>query len=91
MFQICNLNLYKSLFPKDIMGFTAIQLKLMPNSPTSDLKAIEKKAICHFWFHPSLDKSIMSDYFFKILDYICDRREIGDLKILTLKDIVNII
>ena len=44
MFQICNLNLYKSLFPKDIMGFTAIQLKLMPNSPTSDLKAIEKKA-----------------------------------------------
>ena len=54
-------------------------------------KAIEKKAICHFWFHPSLDKSIMSDYFFKILDYICDRREIGDLKILTLKDIVNII
>jgi elongation factor 1-beta len=26
------------------MGFTAIQLKLMPNSPTSDLSAIERKA-----------------------------------------------
>jgi len=26
------------------MGFTAIQLKLMPNSPTSDLAIIEKKA-----------------------------------------------
>lgn len=26
------------------MGFTAIQLKLMPNSPTSDLTAIERKA-----------------------------------------------
>jgi translation elongation factor aEF-1 beta len=26
------------------MGFTAIQLKMMPDSPSADLKAIEKKA-----------------------------------------------
>jgi len=26
------------------MGFTAIQMKLMPDSPSADLKAIEKKA-----------------------------------------------
>jgi elongation factor 1-beta len=26
------------------MGFTAIQLKIMPESPSSDLKAIEEKA-----------------------------------------------
>jgi translation elongation factor aEF-1 beta len=26
------------------MGFTAVQMKLMPNSPTSDLKVIEKNA-----------------------------------------------
>ena len=26
------------------MGFTAVQMKIMPESPSSDLKAIEKKA-----------------------------------------------
>ena len=26
------------------MGFTAVQLKIMPDSPSADLKAIEKKA-----------------------------------------------
>lgn len=26
------------------MGFVAVQMKLMPNSPSADLKAIEKKA-----------------------------------------------
>ena len=26
------------------MGFTAVQMKLMPDSPSADLKAIEKKA-----------------------------------------------
>ena len=26
------------------MGFTAVQMKLMPTSPSADLKAIEKKA-----------------------------------------------
>lgn len=29
---------------KPIMGFVAVQLKLMPDSPDADLKAIEKKA-----------------------------------------------
>jgi translation elongation factor aEF-1 beta len=37
-------NLYKPKKRQRIMGFTAVQIKIMPDSPSADLKAIEKAA-----------------------------------------------
>ncbi|MGD0035699.1 MAG: polysaccharide deacetylase family protein [Bacteroidota bacterium] len=50
-------------------------------------KAIEKKAICHFWFHPSIPKDQMEGFFFPILEYIASKRNRGELEILTMKQI----
>lgn len=50
-------------------------------------KAIEKKAIVHFWFHPSIKKEQIIDYFFPFLEYIQVEREIGKLDIKTMKEL----
>ena len=50
-------------------------------------KAIEKKAICHLWFHPSIDKENMLSYFFPLLDYISEKRDKGELEVLTMEQI----
>lgn len=43
-FPKTNINLYKPVKQKINMGFVAVQMKLMPDSPSADLKAIEKTA-----------------------------------------------
>lgn len=50
-------------------------------------KAIEKKAICHFWFHPSIKKKSINEYFIPILCYISDKRNKGLLEIKTMNEI----
>ena len=40
-----NPNFYKANFQKHIMGTALITIKIMPESPSIDLKAIEKQAI----------------------------------------------
>ncbi len=53
-------------------------------------KTIEKKAICHFWFHPSINKEYLIDLFFPIIDYITLQRDQGLINVLTMKDVVKI-
>ena len=46
--------------------------------------AIEQKAVCHFWLHPSIRKSDLYDYVFPTLEYIANRRDRGDLDVRTM-------
>jgi len=50
-------------------------------------KAINKRAICHFWFHPSIDKRLLDNLFFKIIEYISLERDKGNLEVLVMKDL----
>jgi hypothetical protein len=52
-------------------------------------KAIEKKAVCHFWFHPSIDKNLMYEYFFVVLNLIADYRNKGLVDVKYMRDLVN--
>lgn len=49
-------------------------------------KAIEKKAIAHFWFHPSIEREQMNNYFFPFLEYLFKKRELDQIDIKTMKD-----
>ena len=54
-------------------------------------KTIERKAICHFWFHPSISKSGIEYLFIPVLKYINDRREKGEIEILTMKQLRDLV
>lgn len=51
-------------------------------------KAIEIKAIAHFWFHPSMEREQINNYFFPFLEYLNKRQENGEIDILTMKQLV---
>ncbi len=53
-------------------------------------KAIDKKAICHFWFHPSLQYKQLEEYFLPILNYIHSQRENGKLEVLTMEQLITL-
>lgn len=48
-------------------------------------KAIEKKAIAHFWFHPSIEREQINNYFFPFLEYLRNERDNGNIDIITMK------
>jgi len=50
-------------------------------------KAIEKKALCHFWFHPSISKQRIEEALFPILEYCAKKKEEGKLDIMTMKEV----
>lgn len=50
-------------------------------------KAIEKKALCHFWFHPSISKQRIEEVLFPILDYCVKKREGDKLDIMTMGEV----
>ena len=50
-------------------------------------KAMEKKALCHFWFHPSINIERINKVLFPLLKYCAKKRREGKLDILTMKDI----
>lgn len=52
-------------------------------------KAIEKKALCHFWFHPSISRDRMNRVLFPVLDYCAQKRKEGTLEILTMTGIID--
>lgn len=47
-------------------------------------KVMKKKALCHFWFHPSISEKRISEILFPILDYSIQKREKGELEIMTM-------
>jgi len=53
-------------------------------------KAIEKKAIAHFWFHPSIEYEQITSFLFPFLEYIKKQREDGKLDVLTMKQIYKL-
>lgn len=50
-------------------------------------KAIEEKALCHFWFHPSISEKRISEVLFPILHYSIEQREKGKLEIMIMKEV----
>ena len=52
-------------------------------------KAIEKKAIAHFWFHPSIEREQINNYFFPFLEYLYKQREEGRIEMLTMNQMEN--
>lgn len=52
-------------------------------------KAVEKKAVCHFWFHPSIDHNNLYNIFIPVMDYINLLRCAGKVDVLTMKDLIN--
>ncbi len=50
-------------------------------------KSIEKKALCHFWFHPSISQERVKEVLFPVLEYCAERREEGNLDIFTMQEI----
>lgn len=52
-------------------------------------KAIEKKAIAHFWFHPSIGHEQINNYIFPFLEYLYKQREEGEIEMLTMNQMEN--
>lgn len=53
-------------------------------------KAIEKKAIAHFWFHPSIEQEQIDNYFFPFLKYLQNERDKGKIEIITMNKIESL-
>ena len=53
-------------------------------------KAIEKKAIAHFWFHPSIEREQINNYFFPFLEYLNQRRENSEIDIITMDKVKSL-
>ncbi len=52
-------------------------------------KAIEKKAIAHFWFHPSIQREQINNYLFPFLEYLSNERDMGMIEIHTMNEVVE--
>jgi peptidoglycan/xylan/chitin deacetylase (PgdA/CDA1 family) len=52
-------------------------------------KAVEKKAIAHFWFHPSIEREQINNYFFPFLEYLRNERDNGNIDIITMKRLAS--
>ena len=50
-------------------------------------KSINTKSICHFWFHPSLEKDYIELYLFPLLEYIKSNED--NMYVFTMADIYN--
>lgn len=50
-------------------------------------KTAEKKALCHFWFHPSIPEIRVKEVLFPILEYCAKKRDEGLLDIMTMKEV----
>ncbi len=50
-------------------------------------KAVSKKALCHFWFHPSMKVERIKGLFFPLLKYLAEKRTEGKLDILTMRGV----
>jgi hypothetical protein len=48
-------------------------------------KAIKTGTICHFWFHPSLDRWFLMNVFPELMKYACEKRDKGLLWIGTME------
>lgn len=53
-------------------------------------KAIKKKTLCHFWFHPSMSSKRVNNVLMPLFRYCTKKRKEGKLDILTMKDIVEL-
>jgi len=53
-------------------------------------KAIDKRSLCHFWFHPSIARSRITEVLFPILEYCREKRGKGLLDIMTMADVVEL-
>ena len=54
-------------------------------------KAIKTGTVCHFWFHPSLDRWFLYNVFPELLKYASEKRDKGELFIATMNDIAEYI
>jgi hypothetical protein len=54
------------------------------------LRAIEKKALCHLWFHPSMKRDYIETILHPIISFCAHKREAGILDIIVLSDIVKL-
>jgi peptidoglycan/xylan/chitin deacetylase (PgdA/CDA1 family) len=50
-------------------------------------KAINKKSLCHFWFHPSIPRERLNTLLFPLLEYCTEKRRVRQLKIMTMAGI----
>lgn len=53
-------------------------------------KAIEKKAIVHFWFHPSVSIEEINTLIFPTLSFISEQREKGKIDFKCMQDLISI-
>lgn len=51
-------------------------------------RAIDAKAICHFWFHPSISEHDMRGILFPAIDAIVDARDRGLIEVRTMKQLI---
>lgn len=52
-------------------------------------KTIKSKKVCHFWFHPSMDKWYLEKVFPSILEMVANEREKGNIEVQTMGEIAN--
>ncbi|HEX7320787.1 MAG TPA: hypothetical protein VF399_10590 [bacterium] len=52
-------------------------------------KAIKKKALCHFWFHPSISQERIDEVLFPVMDYCAQKRKENKLKIKTMAGVMD--
>ncbi|HTX98897.1 MAG TPA: polysaccharide deacetylase family protein [Bacteroidota bacterium] len=50
--------------------------------------AAEKRLSAHFWYHPSMDEAEIRDLLVPLLTYCAERRDRGDISVLTMRDMV---
>lgn len=50
-------------------------------------KAIRKKTLCHFWFHPTMSSKRVNNVLIPLFRYCAKKREEGKLDILTMKSL----
>ncbi len=53
-------------------------------------KTIRRKAVSHFWFHPSINNDQIQNIFFPLLDELARLRDRGEVEIRTMRELVRI-
>ncbi len=52
-------------------------------------KTIVSKQVCHFWFHPSMNKWYLEEVFPKILNEINKEQQLGNIEVLTMHQLTE--
>ncbi len=53
------------------------------------LKSIKHKLVCHFWFHPSMNRWYLNNVLPEILRIIANKIELGEIEVLTMTQLAN--